>query len=164
MQRQYIYDMIWYMTWHDMTWHDKTWHDMTWHMMISLHLNVAKHASDIKDSRIDVDEISFQLETVRPISYRHGSEGLCYLGWAYSSALHCGMWIFLWQDVFRRRDKSCFVCFITKPLWLIFRISLCSQSILRLCHATCVQSRQVLPRLAVVIVTFGVQAFLAAPE
>ena len=132
--------MIWYDMIYDMTWHD---------MMISLHLVVAKHASDIKDSRIDVDEISIQLLTVRPISYRHGSEGLCYLGWAYSSALYCAMWIFLWQDVFRRRDKSCFVCFITKPLWLIFRISLCSQLILRLCHATCVQSRQVLPSLAV---------------
>ena len=156
MQRQYIYI---YMIWYDMISH----HIISYHI-ISLHLVVAKHASDSKDSRIDVDEISIQLSIVRPISYRHGSEGLCYLGWAYFSALYFAMWIFLWRDVFRRRDKYCFVCFITKPLWLIFRISLLSQLILRPCHATCVQSRQALPMLAVVIITCDVQAFLAAPE
>ena len=97
-----------------MIWYHITSYDIISYHIISLHLVVAKHASDSKDSRIDVDEISIQPLTVRPIVYRQGSEGLCYLGWAYSSALYCAMWIFLWRDVFRRRDKSCFVCFITK--------------------------------------------------
>ena len=63
-------------------------------------ISLQRNVQDSKDSQIDADQIAIRYESVGSISYRHRSEGICYLSLSRCSALHYELWISsLWEAI-----------------------------------------------------------------